>query len=466
MVNGRQGGQVYSSAETVGRIQFNASSTESRIGGHSSVMLSVPSNGHMSSESADAVLCLTEEDLMGTSSGMASTSPGRLHLKAIAINLASFNLSPLRRALVDRRLCVFTGARCLIVELVRYLALKLALSDLRDSVLSCSYIIEEAWRCLLRLPRMYHELIGRMVSSVVGEERSGPLLDYDLLASSSMRQYLPRYKRTVAAYRSLFGEPVELFWNSPLVVITRLETPVQESFHLQMGDFYGQSAARPVASLRRIASILCAFDFRYVRMHLCTFEGMVDGSAEACILEFARFLTLHVMLHFQMNQRAVPSPAVRTVWKVVQLFPSAYYTLCCSLLGQRDMLIDESDVVWTAVEEKGWYEFTLKLYASTFGPCVRQELWPPHGSYTDEYIRLRVAGDSQGLAVLHLRRDGDCRSIAEAYSERVKLAPELLRFAVNGVPVSMDATPITARFSGYETIQGAPYPIEYTPRDC
>ena len=132
-------------------------------------------------------------------------------LDRISQVVAAFDFSSLIAVLYAEEELEEEHANKAIIELSRFLTLKVLDMDLNAKKLSPSGIVETAWRCFMLLPKLYYQFCDKMLPSKVVAPR---IIDHDSLGADDEDGDEDRNMHTLQRYKEVFGvHPPSFFWD-------------------------------------------------------------------------------------------------------------------------------------------------------------------------------------------------------------------------------------------------------------
>ena len=123
--------------------------------------------------------------------------------------VSAFDFSELLGLLCDKEEFDEEQAKKAIIELSRFLSLKVLYMDLDATKLSPSGLVDKVWHCFLLLPKLYYQFCDKILPSEVGAPR---IIDHNPRGAED-KDRDDRYMRTLRRYERVFGaEPSSLYW--------------------------------------------------------------------------------------------------------------------------------------------------------------------------------------------------------------------------------------------------------------
>ena len=123
--------------------------------------------------------------------------------------VSAFDFSELLGLLCDKEEFEEEHAKKAIIELSRFLSLKVLYMDLDATKLSPSGLLDKVWHCFLLLPKLYYQFCDKILPSDVPAPR---IIDHNPRGGDD-KDRDDRYMRTLRRYERVFGvEPFSLYW--------------------------------------------------------------------------------------------------------------------------------------------------------------------------------------------------------------------------------------------------------------
>jgi hypothetical protein len=151
-------------------------------------------------DSEEEGLRISNVDLLGIRG--QTTIKGTAAVRTI-VAICSTNYDRLARLLVERGVCEELDCKPLVVQLLRFLLLKVVDNDADNGLLAPSAVVKVAWELLLLFPRDCYSVCGAV-------------FDHDPLEAPGQGA---KYMRTLKRYRELYSvEPSPLHWPATPII--------------------------------------------------------------------------------------------------------------------------------------------------------------------------------------------------------------------------------------------------------
>ena len=133
-------------------------------------------------------------------------------LNRMAKVVSTFDSSFLEQVLIRKEAYTSDQAHLAVVEVFRFLCLKVLENDLDATMLSPSGIVDIVWHTFMLLPKLYNNFCNSMLPlRGVGHPR---VIDHNPMGTDDVDRE-DRYRRTLQLYKEVFGtKPPILFWPS------------------------------------------------------------------------------------------------------------------------------------------------------------------------------------------------------------------------------------------------------------
>ena len=133
-------------------------------------------------------------------------------LERISQVISTFDFSALLRVLCDEEDLEEEQVKALIIELSRFLTIKVLDMDLDDTIYSPSGFVGTAWRCFMLLPKLYYQFCDKLLPAKVATPR---IIDNNPMGVvDEDRGDDDRNKQARQRYKEIFDiEPFPFFWD-------------------------------------------------------------------------------------------------------------------------------------------------------------------------------------------------------------------------------------------------------------